>query len=318
MRESLKGYVSDEKGYFFFIMIVFLLGSCTHKLSHDFSADIDRFRKEVSELETMGAKDCSRMNWQRLNIYLGYLEGKSLEKESFQHNRFLPSIQFHSVKERLEELLREMKDCLSRDDDDDGISNFREKTVTKTNPYKADTDGDGLWDGEEVMRVGSDPLKVDSDSDRIPDGRDKAPLQAETYNGYMDEDGIPDEAPITEVVFLTEKVKLFLESILFDFNSWKISDSFHPILNEMASVLIENPSMKLLIEGHTDWMGSEEYNLSLSKRRANNVRDYLILKGVAPDRLLIIGKGEGEPAAPNYSEDGRARNRRVEFYLKED
>lgn len=299
-----------------FIIIVLLVGSCTHKLSHDFSADIDRFRKEVSELETMGAKDCSRMNWQRLTIYLEYLEGKSLEKESFQHNRFLPSIQFHSVKERLEELLEEMRDCLTRDDDGDGISNFRENTVTKTNPHKADTDGDGLSDGEEVTKVGSEPLKVDSDSDRVPDGRDKAPLRAETYNGYMDEDGIPDEAPISKVAFLTEKVKLFLESILFNFNSWKISDHYHPILNKMATILIENPSMKLLIEGYTD--DSEENNLKLSKRRAQSVRDYLVLKGVASDRLLTKGKGKGEPAAPNYSEEERARNRRVEFYLKED
>jgi len=75
------------------------------------------------------------------------------------------------------------------------------------------------------------------------------------------------------------------------------------------------PDQKIAIEGHTDSLGTDEYNDRLSENRANAVRAYLLQRGIAPDQVVAVGRGEKEPVAPNQTAEGRANNRRVEIVI---
>jgi len=113
------------------------------------------------------------------------------------------------------------------------------------------------------------------------------------------------------------KKKIVLRGVHFDYDKSDIRPDSRPILDEAASVLRENPEVRVSIEGHTDSRGSDEYNRELSYRRANAVYRYLVAAGIAPERLEVIGYGESRPVASNDTEAGRAQNRRVELRLLE-
>jgi len=88
-------------------------------------------------------------------------------------------------------------------------------------------------------------------------------------------------------------------------------------LDQVAKVLQDSsPGDTFLIEGHTDSQGSDTANLALSQARADTVREYLVSRGVAPDRIRSIGRGEAQPVASNDSPEGRANNRRVEIVVQ--
>lgn len=93
------------------------------------------------------------------------------------------------------------------------------------------------------------------------------------------------------------------------------SGNYALTLDVGVSVLTRDPSLRLVIEGHTDDRGSSESNLALSQARAEAVRDYFIANGIDPSRLTAIGIGEAQPVVPNDSEAGRARNRRIQYVL---
>jgi outer membrane protein OmpA-like peptidoglycan-associated protein len=109
------------------------------------------------------------------------------------------------------------------------------------------------------------------------------------------------------------KQKLVLRGVPFDFDKATLRADARPVLDETARVLSERPTLRISVEGHTDAKGSDAYNARLSERRAQAVVDYLAKAGVARDRLEAHGFGESRPIADNESEDGRARNRRVEL-----
>jgi OmpA-OmpF porin, OOP family len=101
--------------------------------------------------------------------------------------------------------------------------------------------------------------------------------------------------------------------INFDFNKADIKPESQPIINEVVKLLKENPGLKLTIEGHTDNIGSPDYNQRLSEARARAVVAAVTLLGVVPARLSAVGYGQEKPIADNDSDDGRAQNRRVEL-----
>lgn len=105
--------------------------------------------------------------------------------------------------------------------------------------------------------------------------------------------------------------------ILFDFDKYDIKPAAYPILDEALMVYEKNPGIKVEVQGYTDSIGTEEYNLGLSKRRADAVRDYLVSKGVDPTAISTKGYGESNPVASNDTKEGRALNRRVEFAAME-
>jgi OOP family OmpA-OmpF porin len=101
---------------------------------------------------------------------------------------------------------------------------------------------------------------------------------------------------------------------LFDFDKSVIKKQYYGQLDEIAAEIKSDPTRKVEIQGHTDSVGSEKYNMGLSERRANAVRNYLIKRGgVNPDQLTVVGYGETMPIAPNTTKEGRAKNRRVEL-----
>ncbi len=106
-----------------------------------------------------------------------------------------------------------------------------------------------------------------------------------------------------------------LKNIFFDLGSDRIRPSSYAELDEVVKFMKENPGIKVEIAGHTDNIGSREFNLSLSQKRAENVANYLISKGISRDRIVAKGYGFDKPIASNDTEEGRAKNRRVEFKI---
>lgn len=108
--------------------------------------------------------------------------------------------------------------------------------------------------------------------------------------------------------------KLVTHGILFDVGSDKIKPESYTTLKEIATVLKENPEVRVKIIGHTDSDGSDAANLELSKRRAASVKNALSKDfGIDASRMETDGKGESQPIADNKTQEGKANNRRVEF-----
>ncbi len=107
-------------------------------------------------------------------------------------------------------------------------------------------------------------------------------------------------------------------ALLFKSGEWSILLGAHARLDEVAQQLRDVPNAQLLIEGHTDGVGSQDFNLFLSARRAQAVRDYLVSRGVDSERIRTQGAGANRPIADNGSSEGRAMNRRVEIVITRD
>ncbi len=130
-------------------------------------------------------------------------------------------------------------------------------------------------------------------------------------------DKIEQAVPGAEVKRVGEGLHIIFDDksgVNFDFDSAELTDEAKKNLDAVAEVFIEFPDTDLMIEGYTDSVGSEEYNLKLSERRAKSVADYLENKGVLPKRFSSIkGYGEASPRFDNATKDGQAKNRRVEI-----
>jgi OOP family OmpA-OmpF porin len=103
---------------------------------------------------------------------------------------------------------------------------------------------------------------------------------------------------------------------LFDFDKTAIKPDGAKILDRLIAFLKENPNKKVALEGHTDSIGTEQYNQGLSERRANSVKDYLTKRGVDAGKISTRGFGETRPIADNKTAEGRAKNRRVEIKVQ--
>ena len=138
----------------------------------------------------------------------------------------------------------------------------------------------------------------------------------EDKDQFEDEDGCPEEGSGKSAVKITDTQLLVSSKIYFDYNKTSIKEVSFPILDAVAEALIANPYIrKILVEGHTDNEGTEEYNRGLSEKRARAVMQYLISKDVPKERLSYKGYGFSRPKASNDSEVGKAINRRVEFTI---
>lgn len=174
-----------------------------------------------------------------------------------------------------------------------------------------DTDGDGVLDyldkcpdtPEEAL-VDEHGCPLDTDGDGVPDFRDECPATPKGVE--VDEKGCP-----------LEKGKIVLQGIQFKLDSAEILESSKIILDLAAAILSENPEIRVRIEGHTCNLGTAEYNLRLSQRRAESTKDYLVTRGILATRMETVGKGESEPIAPNVNEKSRKLNRRIEFVVVE-
>jgi len=111
--------------------------------------------------------------------------------------------------------------------------------------------------------------------------------------------------------------KIVLRGVNFDFNKANIRPDAAGILKEAATILKDNATLNVSVEGHTDSVGSDQYNLKLSLRRAAAVKAFLVKEGIPESRLSTRGLGESQPVASNDTDDGRAQNRRVELKVAE-
>jgi OmpA-OmpF porin, OOP family len=108
-----------------------------------------------------------------------------------------------------------------------------------------------------------------------------------------------------------------LDAVLFDFDEDVLTSDARKQLDEIYTLMKKNRSMFMEIDGHTDAIGNDRYNLGLSDRRAERVISYLVNKGIERDRFSKSSFGSEQPVAPNDNDEGRAQNRRVEFHIRQ-
>ncbi len=131
-------------------------------------------------------------------------------------------------------------------------------------------------------------------------------------DGVIDDD---DQCPGTPIGAVVNEVGCWtLDNVLFDFDKANIKSEAYSQLDAVAAILKQNAAMKVELQGHTDNVGTEEYNMELSMRRSNAVAQYLVDKGIDRDRLTTTGFGFTKPVALNGTDFGRSLNRRVEIH----
>jgi outer membrane protein OmpA-like peptidoglycan-associated protein len=127
---------------------------------------------------------------------------------------------------------------------------------------------------------------------------------------------LDEELENAEVERVGEGIKVTFDSgILFDFDSSALRDEARQNLSEFAESMTDFEDTNILVVGHTDAKGAEEYNQRLSERRAESATSYLAERGIDPGRLTSVGRGETEPVASNETAEGRQQNRRVEVAI---
>jgi outer membrane protein OmpA-like peptidoglycan-associated protein len=135
---------------------------------------------------------------------------------------------------------------------------------------------------------------------------------------YMDKQASEIETDIegAKVERVGEGIKItFNSGILFDVNKANLKDYSRTELTKLATILNKYDDTNILLAGHTDSTGSDEYNLELSRSRAHSVADYLVIQNVNSERFSVHGYGESDPVATNDTEGDRAQNRRVEIAI---
>ena len=128
-------------------------------------------------------------------------------------------------------------------------------------------------------------------------------------------DGRGGTATSSCTVNVAQREVIAFEDVHFAFDRFNLAPEALKILDDAVAKLQANPDINVTIEGHTDSIGTSEYNLALGERRANSVRDYLSMRGVAAGRLRTVSYGEERPIATNDTAAGRAMNRRAHLLV---
>jgi peptidoglycan-associated lipoprotein len=154
------------------------------------------------------------------------------------------------------------------------------------------------------------------------DGLDEFATEEEMREEAMkrlDEEGITEEeleAARRKVAELSAQEGMKLANVYFAFDDFSLSQEAKAVLAQNAAWLINNPQREVIIEGHCDERGTDEYNIALGERRANSTKRYLSVLGVNPSQLSTISFGEERPANTGNNESAWAQNRRAEFVIQ--
>jgi len=220
-----------------------------------------------------------------------------------------------------DEVQKHRTDPILPDSDADGLIDGDEVNTHLTNPLKADTDADEISDSDEIQIHKTDPLKPDTDSDGLKDGEEvnmykTNPLDPDTDAGTVSDfvevnRGTNPLNPDDDVVKIDAPI--VLEGITFETGKVDITPESEAVLQGALNTMQTYSDIIVEISGHTDDVGSASSNQSLSQRRADSVRFWLISKGIQPDRIISKGYGEEFPRVPNTSPENRRMNRRIEF-----
>ncbi|MBM4359542.1 MAG: OmpA family protein, partial [Deltaproteobacteria bacterium] len=220
---------------------------------------------------------------------------------------------------------------LPKDSDNDGIVDVLDNCPTEAGIVSSDpgrngcappkdSDNDGIVDPQDACpneagvlqsEPGKNgcPLPKDSDGDGVADPQDACPAEAGLVNSDPANNGCPK-------IRIANGEVVVLQVIEFENAKSKIQKSSGELLDEIADVLKAHPEIAVLeIQGHTDDEGKPRMNKTLSKDRANAVRQALVRRGVAAKRLKAAGYGQEKPLVPNDSDENRAKNRRVQFVI---
>ena len=204
------------------------------------------------------------------------------------------------------------------DKDSDGLFDFIDACPEMAGPKEnngcpwPDTDGDGILDKDDACPLLKGPKAnmgcpyKDTDGDGLLDKDDDCPNTA----GPIENKG----CPIIEVE-IVEVLRTAFDNLEFESGKDIILEVSKVALDELADVLIKKATWKLEISGHTDNIGGENFNLVLSKKRAEALKNHLIFKGVDTNRLLTFYFGETQPLIDNTTLEGRKKNRRVEMKI---
>jgi OOP family OmpA-OmpF porin len=215
------------------------------------------------------------------------------------------------------------------DSDKDGVADYLDRCAGSPPGVAVDAQGCPLTveikcpDTPPGVAVGPDNCPLDSDGDGIPDYLDECPntppgakilpngcaLQGDCRKPRPGEQVDANGCAI-EQTFVLRGVK-------FEFDSDRLTPRAKEILNDVAETLKNYPNIDVELEGHTDAIGTDAYNLGLSERRANSVKRYLEDRGIPARRMRPVGYGESRPIATNDTEIGREENRRVELRVIE-
>ncbi len=201
------------------------------------------------------------------------------------------------------------------DTDKDGIADLDDKCLNTIAGYKVDATGctldndkDGVVNEEDACpeKAGNVAMKgcPDTDGDGVADNEDRCP----TVKGNIANKGCPEIA-VADI----KKITQIASKIFFESNSDVLKVASLAQLDELAEILKRYEAANLIIEGHADSQGEDAFNLTLSQKRTESVKTYLMGKGIMESRLTAIGFGETNPIADNNTSLGRAKNRRVEL-----
>jgi outer membrane protein OmpA-like peptidoglycan-associated protein len=185
------------------------------------------------------------------------------------------------------------------------------KIVSEDTTFTLLSDKDGKF---------SSPLKFDRDYKitAVKNPYFTANTTVTTRNLFLDTDN-PNLLVETQIALqkIEKDKEIVLENIYYDYDKWNIRPDAIPTLNELTATLQDNPKIKIELSSHTDCRGNDAYNQTLSQKRAESVVQYLISKGIAPERLEAKGYGESNPIAlcdcKKCTEEEHQKNRRTAF-----
>jgi outer membrane protein OmpA-like peptidoglycan-associated protein len=258
--------------------------------------------------------DGAFMHWSAgLNIALG----KNQKHADWIPNDGGAKDEIAALRNRLDKAEADMKD-----DDNDGVPNYLDEE--KDTPAGSTVDSKG----RAIKSTAGD-----MDSDGVPDSDDLCPTIAgsKAANGCPDGDGdgvadfldlCPNEKGTKEnqgCATKTNNNDLILpevSNLLFDLGKSNIKNKYKNVLDGLVKTMKASPNMRVIISGHTDNSDTDKLNNALSAKRAENVKNYLVAKGIDASRLTTKSYGSRKPVASNETEEGRTQNRRVEFSVK--
>jgi outer membrane protein OmpA-like peptidoglycan-associated protein len=241
-------------------------------------------------------------------------ERREHTEETNRLNDSIKAAQSDAERARLETEQRELQLRIEKDARDAALKQAEEAAVKAADEERLRREaeeraGQAQLQAQELARARTD---AEMEAARAREEADRARQEQERIRAQM-HDALSKVAETRETA---RGLIVNLPDILFDFNKATLRPQGREVLSKIAGILLVAPGYNMKLEGHTDSIGSEEYNQKLSEKRADSVRDYLVGSGVSADLITTQGFGKTQPVASNSAAEGRQRNRRVEIVIE--